>query len=159
MQTPLQITLRHMAHTHALTTRVRDEVGKLSGGYPDIVSCRVIIGQQDRHKSQGRSFNVLIALGVPGHELIVNHDHDEARQRRAARQRPWRSTRSRLCGCPCAFMHLERVGRMNRETAMNASELDSPDGEGVKLVWLARVSFFTNFRTPSTRERVSCIRD
>ena len=77
MQTPLQITIRHIAHSHALTTRVREDVGKLSGFYPDIVSCRVVIEQRDRHKSQGRSFNVRIALGVPGHELIVNHDHDE----------------------------------------------------------------------------------
>jgi ribosomal subunit interface protein len=77
MQTPLQITIRHMAHSHALTTRVRKEVEKLSEFYPDIVGCRVVIEQRDRHKSQGRSFNVRIALGVPGHELIVNHDHDE----------------------------------------------------------------------------------
>ena len=45
--------------------------------YPDIVSCRVVIEQRDRHKSQGRSFNVRVALGVPGEELVVNHDHDE----------------------------------------------------------------------------------
>jgi ribosomal subunit interface protein len=77
MQTPLQITIRHMAHSDALTTRVHEEVGKLSRFYPDIVGCRVVIEQRDRHKRQGRSFNVRIALGVPGHELIVNHDHDE----------------------------------------------------------------------------------
>ena len=35
MQTPLQITLRPMAHSNALTTRVREEVGKLSGFCPD----------------------------------------------------------------------------------------------------------------------------
>jgi ribosomal subunit interface protein len=77
MQTPLQITIRHMAHSDALTTRVHEEVGKLSRFYPDIVGCRVVIEQRDRHKRQGRSFNVRIALCVPGHELIVNHDHDE----------------------------------------------------------------------------------
>jgi ribosomal subunit interface protein len=77
MQTPLQITLRHMAHSHALSTHIREEVGKLSLFYSDIVSCRVVIEQRDRHKSQGRSFNVRITLAVPGHELIVNHDHDE----------------------------------------------------------------------------------
>ena len=77
MQTPLQITIRHMAHSHALTARVREEVRKLAGFDPDIVSCRVVIEQQDRHKSQGRSFNVRIVLGVAGHELIVNHDQDQ----------------------------------------------------------------------------------
>jgi ribosomal subunit interface protein len=77
MQTPLQITIRHMAHSHALTARVREEVRKLGGFDPDIVSCRVVIEQQDRHNSQGRSFNVRIVLGVAGHELIVNHDQDQ----------------------------------------------------------------------------------
>jgi ribosomal subunit interface protein len=77
MQTPLQITIRHMAHSPALTARLHEEVKKLSGFFPDIVSCRVVIEQRDRHKSQGRSFNVRISLGVPGDELAVNHDHDE----------------------------------------------------------------------------------
>ena len=77
MQTPLQITIRHMAHSPALTARLHQEVEKLSGFCPDIVSCRVVIEQRDRHKSQGRSFNVRVTLGVPGDELAVNHDHDE----------------------------------------------------------------------------------
>ncbi len=77
MQTPLQITIRHMGRSNALTTRVREDVAKLSEFYPDIVSCRVVIEQRDRHKTQGRSFNVRIALGIPEHELIVNHDHDQ----------------------------------------------------------------------------------
>jgi len=77
MQTPLQITIRHMAHSPALTARVHEEVEKLSGFCPDIVNCRVVIEQRDRHQSQGRSFNVRVALGVPGDELAVNHNHDE----------------------------------------------------------------------------------
>jgi ribosomal subunit interface protein len=77
MQTPLQITIRHMSNSPALTSRIHEEVEKLSGFCPDIVSCRVVIEQRDRHKSQGRSFNVRVALGVPGEELVVNHDHDE----------------------------------------------------------------------------------
>ena len=77
MQTPLQITIRHMASSPALTARIHEEVQKLSGHCPDIVSCRAVIEQRDRHKSQGRSFNVRVILGVPGEELVVNHDHDE----------------------------------------------------------------------------------
>ena len=76
-QTPLQITTRHMAHSHALTTRVREDVAKLAQFYPHIVSCHVVVEQRDRHQSRGRSFNVRIALSVPGHELVINHDHDE----------------------------------------------------------------------------------
>ena len=77
MQTALQITIRHMASSPALTARIHEEAEKLSGFCPDIVSCRVVVEQRDRHKNQGRSFNVRVALGVPGDELAVNHDHDE----------------------------------------------------------------------------------
>jgi ribosomal subunit interface protein len=77
MQTALQITIRHMASSPALTARIHEEVEKLSRFCPEIVSCRVVIEQRDRHKSRGRSFNVRIALGVPGDEVVVNHDHDE----------------------------------------------------------------------------------
>jgi ribosomal subunit interface protein len=77
MQTPLQITIRHMAQSPALTTRIREDVARLSGFYPDIVSCRVVIDYRDLHKAQGRSFNVRITLGIPEHELVVNHDHDQ----------------------------------------------------------------------------------
>jgi ribosome-associated translation inhibitor RaiA len=77
MQIPLQITLRHMPHSAALTARIHEEAQKLSGHCPDIVSCRAVVEQRDRHKSQGRSFNVRVALGVPGEQLVVDHDHDE----------------------------------------------------------------------------------
>ena len=77
MRTPLQITIRHMASSPALTARIHEEVEKLSMHCPDIVNCRAVIEQRDRHKSQGRSSNVRVALLVPGEELVVNHDHDE----------------------------------------------------------------------------------
>ncbi len=77
MRTPLQITVRHMAHSEALAARVREDAAKLAEFHPGIVSCHVVIEQRDRHKSQGRSFNVRIVLRVPGHELVVTHDHDE----------------------------------------------------------------------------------
>ena len=77
MRTPLQITIRHMASSPALTARIHEEVERLSAHCPDIISCRAVIEQRDRHKSQGRSYNVRVALGVPGEELVVNHDHGE----------------------------------------------------------------------------------
>jgi ribosomal subunit interface protein len=77
MQTPLQITIRHMGSSPALTACIHDEVEKLSAHFADIVSCRAVVEQRDRHKHQGRSFSVHVTLGVPGEELVVNHDHDE----------------------------------------------------------------------------------
>ena len=76
MQRPLQITIRYMARAHALTKRVREEVGKLSGNYPNIVAAvwsRAAAPAQET----GSVVQCLNALGVLGQELIVSHDHDE----------------------------------------------------------------------------------
>jgi len=77
MQVPLQIVVRHMAHSAALETRIREDAAKLEEFYRGIVRCHVVVEEQGRHQQQGRCFNVRVAVRIPGHELIVNRDHDE----------------------------------------------------------------------------------
>ena len=77
MHLPLQITVRHMAHSAALEARIRESAAKLEEFYRGVVSCHVVVEEQGRHQQQGRWFNVRLAVRVPGHELIVNRDHDE----------------------------------------------------------------------------------
>ncbi len=77
MQVPLQITIRHMAHSPALDARIREDTARLEEFYRGIISCHVVVEEQGRHQQQGRWFNVRIVVSVPGHELIVNRDHDE----------------------------------------------------------------------------------
>jgi ribosomal subunit interface protein len=77
LPTPLQITVRHMAQSDALTARIREDADKLSEFYPRIVNCHVVVEQRDLHKHQGGAFNVRILLRVPGHEIVVTYDHDE----------------------------------------------------------------------------------
>ena len=77
MQVPLQITIRHMSSSAALEARIRQDAAKLDDFYRGITSCHVVVEQQGRHREQGRWFNVRIVVRVPGHELIVNRDHDE----------------------------------------------------------------------------------
>jgi ribosomal subunit interface protein len=77
MQLPLQITVRHMAHSDALEARIQEDAAKLEDFYRGIVSCHVVVEQQGQHQRKGRWFNVRIAVRVPGHELVVNRDHDE----------------------------------------------------------------------------------
>ena len=77
MQVPLQITVRHMTHSPELDSRIRADAGKLEEFYRGIISCHVVIEEQGRHQQQGRWFNVRIVVSVPGHELVVNRDHDE----------------------------------------------------------------------------------
>jgi ribosomal subunit interface protein len=75
--TPLQITVRHMTHSDALAARIRADADKLSEFHPRIVNCHVVVEQRDLHKHLGRAFNVRIVLRIPGHEIVVTHDHDE----------------------------------------------------------------------------------
>lgn len=77
MRLPLQITVRHMAHSAALEARIRESAAKLEEFYRGVVSCHVVVEEQGRHQQKGHGFNVRLAVRVPGHELIVNRDHDE----------------------------------------------------------------------------------
>ena len=77
MQVPLKITMRHMAPSEALETRIRSKVAKLEAFYPNITGCTVAIEEQRRHQQQGRWFNVRVVVRVPEHEVVVNRDHDE----------------------------------------------------------------------------------
>ena len=48
MQVPLQITLRHMARSDALESRLRDQAAKLEEFHPNLVSCRVTAAKASR---------------------------------------------------------------------------------------------------------------
>ncbi|UCH53477.1 MAG: ribosome-associated translation inhibitor RaiA [Pseudomonadota bacterium] len=77
MQTPLQITMRDMAHSDAVETRIREKVDKLHRFYDRIMGCRVVVEMDQRHKHQGKLHRVRIDLTVPGAELVANHAQDE----------------------------------------------------------------------------------
>ncbi len=77
MPTPVQITIRHMERSDALTARIRADADKLSEFYPRITNCHVIVEQRDRHKRQGRTYTARLLLRIPGDEIVVTHDHDE----------------------------------------------------------------------------------
>ncbi len=77
MQIPLQITTRGIQHSEALETHIRDRVNKLEKFFDRITSCRVVAELPHKHHSQGKQFNVRIDIGVPGNEIVVNHDHAE----------------------------------------------------------------------------------
>ena len=77
MQSPLQITFRHLPHSDALEARIRERADELNEFFAHIISCRVVVEQQARHKHQGTQFNVRVDLRIPGHELDVTRDHDE----------------------------------------------------------------------------------
>jgi len=77
MQTPLQITFRNFPRSDAVEARIRGKAAKLEGFHPRIMSCHVAVEELDRHRHQGKQFTVRLNIRVPGHEVVIDRDHDE----------------------------------------------------------------------------------
>lgn len=80
MQIPLQISLHGIEHSNALYTAIQEKAAKLDRYYDRIMSCRVVLELDARHRHQGRQFTVRIDLKVPGGEIAVTHEHGEDMQ-------------------------------------------------------------------------------
>lgn len=74
---PVQITIRDLPESPTLDNHIRKKVEKLGQFYNRINSCRVCIGAHQKHKNQGKLYDVRIDLTVPGKELVVNRKRDE----------------------------------------------------------------------------------
>ena len=77
MQQPLQITFRDIAHSDAVEARIRQKIEKLDHFYNRITSCKIVVGQVQKHQHQGKLHNISICLTVPGKELTVTHHPNE----------------------------------------------------------------------------------
>jgi ribosome-associated translation inhibitor RaiA len=69
MEVPLQITLRDMRRSEALTGRIREDAARLERIHPDISRCRVVVEEAARHRVRGREFSVHVEVRVPGREV------------------------------------------------------------------------------------------
>jgi ribosomal subunit interface protein len=79
MQVPLQITMQNVPRSDALEKRIRDAVDKLGQFHPRITSCRVTVAEADRHRHQGRQFQVRVDVRSPAHEEAIStlHHHED----------------------------------------------------------------------------------
>lgn len=73
----VQVTIRDIPHSNALEDHILNKAEKLTQYCQRINSCRVVIDQCQKHKHQGKLFNVKIDLTVPGKELVVNRKMNE----------------------------------------------------------------------------------
>ncbi len=73
MQTPLQVTFRSMAHSEALATHLARRAEQLERLFDRIVSCHVVVEFEGRHHRRGDRYRFSINVGLPGHEILVNH--------------------------------------------------------------------------------------
>lgn len=74
MKLPTQITFRNMKSSEAVETCIHEEVAKLETFYDQIISCRVMVETPHRHHQRGIPIHIRIDLGVPGGEIVVNHE-------------------------------------------------------------------------------------
>lgn len=74
---PVQITIRDIPISPALETTIRKRAEKLNRYYDRITSCRIVIELPQKHKHQGKIYNVRIDLTVPGKELVVTKKQDQ----------------------------------------------------------------------------------
>jgi ribosomal subunit interface protein len=73
MQTPLQITFRSTPRSEALADHITARSEKLEALTDKIVSCHVVVELTAQHQRHGAHFHVSVHVGVPGHEVVVNH--------------------------------------------------------------------------------------
>jgi ribosomal subunit interface protein len=67
-----------MDASDAVESAAREKAHKLDHFSPDIMSCRVTIELEHKHRHQGRPFAVRIDLTLPGHELRVDRvEHED----------------------------------------------------------------------------------
>lgn len=77
MKLPIQITFRDVDRSDAVEAAIREKAGRFDRFSEHIMACKVIVGMIQKHKHQGRLFNVRIDLTMPGAEIVVNRDQDE----------------------------------------------------------------------------------
>lgn len=77
MQTPLQITFRHLDSSPALEARIREHVERLERFHDRITGCHVIVEAPAAHRNKGAPFDVKIDLSVPGSEIAVRSGQAE----------------------------------------------------------------------------------
>jgi ribosome-associated translation inhibitor RaiA len=72
-----QITYLHMPHSAVLDNRIAELSQKLQELHPRITSIHVFVDELDRHKEQGRLFEVRVDVKAPRAEIVANHQRHE----------------------------------------------------------------------------------
>lgn len=77
MQLPLQITFRDTPRSEAVEAAIREKAEKLDHFSSRLMACRVTVGLIQKHKHQGKLFNIRVDLTLPGREIVINRDKAE----------------------------------------------------------------------------------
>lgn len=72
-----QVTIRDIPNSDALENHIQEKAQKLNQFHQRITSCHVVVEMPQKHKHQGKLFNVKVDISVPGKELVVTHKKNE----------------------------------------------------------------------------------
>ncbi len=71
-----EICFHSMEPSAAVRQKAQEYIGRLEKLSDRIISCRVVIDLNTKHKHKGRLYGVRIAVTLPGLELVVNRIED-----------------------------------------------------------------------------------
>jgi ribosomal subunit interface protein len=74
---PIEITVRNIESTPAIEARIREKAEKLSLFNDRIMSCKVVVDMVQKHKTQGKLYNVTIDTHIPGKTIVATHNPNE----------------------------------------------------------------------------------
>ncbi len=77
MPTNVQITFRDFDPPQLADERIRERIGRLEKLHPRITGCHVVAEAPHRRHHKGELYTVRIDLTFPGHELVVNRNHND----------------------------------------------------------------------------------
>ncbi len=70
----LQITFRHMEHSDAVESKIREQAKKLETLYDHILSCHVVVEAPSKHHHKGQNYSIHLDITVPDKELVVDRN-------------------------------------------------------------------------------------
>lgn len=76
MPSPLQIVFHQLDPWPGAETVLRERAQRLERFCPEMMSCRVVVEETQKHHQLGRPVAVRVEVHVPGHALSVNRQHD-----------------------------------------------------------------------------------
>jgi ribosome-associated translation inhibitor RaiA len=77
MQIPLQITFKDILPSDAVAADIRKRADRLEKYYENILSCRVTLGVDGKHKYQGRLYTARIEISVPDSQIAINRNNPD----------------------------------------------------------------------------------
>jgi ribosome-associated translation inhibitor RaiA len=77
MQIPLQITFKDILPSDAVAADIRKRADRLEKYYENILSCRVTLGVDGKHKNQGRLYTARIEISVPDSQIAINRNNPD----------------------------------------------------------------------------------